>query len=230
MQAQVGLLPARSPGGHRRQQGFLLARWQEPATRLRERRRSQLSFRNSLRSKGDLSQSRILDQAPYSKPDDYSTAAYEVVLRARGQRDVQVWIAGYEIANFSPQAQETKQRIIHAATKIKNASIQKLVRRILAVGKLCGLLVERISTSSRHPWRNSRRWSKLQAETGGNIERCIVLRYDCRCRSHASVGQSDKFKFAVKRGNIRVKKAVAIVRFQIEVAGDLHCARCLNTA
>jgi len=181
-------------------------------------------------AKRDLLQRRIFDQTPDSKPDDYSPATYEVMLRARGQRDVQVRIAGYEIANFSPQAQETKQRMVKAAAKIKNASIQELVRGVLAVGKLCGLLVERVSTSSRHPWRNSRRWSKLQAQTGGNIERCIVLRYDCRCRSHTSVGQSDKFKFAVKRGNIRVKKAVAIVRFQIEVAGDLHCARCLNTA
>jgi hypothetical protein len=95
---------------------------------------------------------------------------------------------------------------------------------------LCGLLVECVSTSSRHPWRYSRRWSKLQAETGGNIERCIVLRYDCRCRSQASVGQSDKFKFAVKRGNVRMKKAVPIVRFQIEVAGNLRRARRMKTA
>ena len=103
-------------------------------------------------AKCDLLQRRIFDQTPYSKPDDYSPATYEVMLRARGQRDVQVRIAGYEIANFSPQAQETKQRIVKAAAKIKNASIQELVRGVLAVGKLCGLLVERVSTSSRHPW------------------------------------------------------------------------------
>jgi len=58
----------------------------------------------------------------------------------------------------------------------------------------------------------------------------VVLRYDCRCRSLASVGQSDKFKFAVKRGNVRMNKAVPVVRFQIEVAGNLRRARCLKTA
>src|ERR1700758_4916184 len=143
-------------------------------------------------AKRDLLQRRIFDQTPDSKPDDYSPATYEVVLRARGQRDVQVRIAGYEITNFSPQAQETKQRVIHAAAKIKNASIQELVRRVLAVGKLCGLLVKRISSANRHPWRNSCCWRKLQPKTGSNIERRIVLRYDCRCRTHASIGQSDK--------------------------------------
>jgi hypothetical protein len=81
-----------------------------------------------------------------------------------------------QIANFSPQAEEAKQCVIQAAAKIKNASIQEFVRRVLAVGKLCGLLIERISTANRHPWGNSRRWRKLQAETGSNIERCIVLR------------------------------------------------------
>ena len=152
------------------------------------------------------------------------------MLRIQGQRDVQVWIAGNEIANFTPQTEEAKQRVIHTAAKIKNASIQELVRRVLAVGKLCRLLVKRISTANRHPWRNSRRWSKLQAETGSNIERCIVLRYDCRCRSHASVGQSDKFNLTVKRGLVRMKKAVPIVRFQIDVAGNLRRARWLKTA
>ena len=77
------------------------------------------------------------EQTPDSESDDDSHAAYEVVLRARGQREVQVWIAGYEIANFSPQAEETKQRVIQAAAKIKNASIQEFVRGVLAVGKLC---------------------------------------------------------------------------------------------
>jgi LPS O-antigen subunit length determinant protein (WzzB/FepE family) len=88
-------------------------------------------------AKRDLLQRRIFDQTPDSKPDDYSPATYEVMLRARGQRDVQVRIAGYKIANFSPQAEETKQRVIQAAAKIKNASIQEFVRGVLAVGKLC---------------------------------------------------------------------------------------------
>src|SRR4029077_15907097 len=110
------------------------------------------------------------------------------------------------------------------------ASIQELVRRVLGVGKLCGLLVKRISTANRHPWRNSCRWRKLQAKTRSNIERRIVLRYDCRRRNHASIGQSDKFNFSVKRGCVRMKKAVPIVRFQIEVAGDLRRSRSLKTA
>ena len=84
------------------------------------------------------------------------------MLRARGQGEVQVWIAGYEIANFSPQAEETKQRVIQAAAKIKNASIQELVRGVLAVGKLRGLLVEaktRCTCKTKPPHRCSRRAS-----------------------------------------------------------------------
>jgi hypothetical protein len=36
---------------------------------------------------------------------------------------------------------------------------------------LRGLLVERISASNRHPWRNSRRGNKLQAHAGSGKER-----------------------------------------------------------
>jgi hypothetical protein len=46
--------------------------------------------------------------------------------------NVQVWIPGNEIADFSPRAREAEQRVIDAAAKIKNPAIQELVRRVLA--------------------------------------------------------------------------------------------------
>jgi hypothetical protein len=103
---------------------------------LRKRRRSQVSLRNSLLDQTLIAASEFPIKTPGSKPDDYSAAAYDVVLRARGQRNVQVWIAGNEIADFSPQAKEAEQHVIDAAAKIKNPAIQELVRRVLAVGKL----------------------------------------------------------------------------------------------
>jgi len=60
------------------------------------------------------------------KPSEvHSNAAtrHDVVLSARTQQDIQVWIAREEIAYLSPQANEAKQLAIQAAAVIEDAPV-----------------------------------------------------------------------------------------------------------
>ena len=60
-------------------------------------------------------------------------AGHDVVLRTRGQCHIQIWIAGYRIANLSAQAEQPKQLVIQASTEIKHPAVQKLAGCVLAV-------------------------------------------------------------------------------------------------
>ena len=60
-------------------------------------------------------------------------ACHDVVLRTRGQCHIQIWVAGYKIANLSTQAKKPKQTVIQTSTEIEHPAVQKLAGCVLAI-------------------------------------------------------------------------------------------------
>jgi hypothetical protein len=55
------------------------------------------------------------------------------VLGTRGQQHIQIWIAGYKIANLSTQANKPKQPVIQTSTEIEHPTVQKLAGCVLTI-------------------------------------------------------------------------------------------------
>ena len=70
---------------------------------------------------------RTISKIPSSESNAYARAGHDVVLRTRGQHHIQIWIARHKIANLAAQAEDPKQPVVHASTKIDDATAQELV-------------------------------------------------------------------------------------------------------